>query len=93
MKASARHILLSSKEICEELKLEIENGGDFAEIAKEYSECPSGYEGGDLGTFGPGEMVKAFDKVVFKGKVGKLYGPIKTQFGYHLIEVTGLSKD
>jgi len=91
-KAKARHILVSSKEICQELKKEIENGGDFAKTAKEMSECPSGNEGGDLGEFTPGQMVKAFDKVVFSAEVGKVYGPVKTQFGYHLIEVTSLTE-
>ena len=89
--ATARHILVSSKEICEELKQEIENGADFAKIAKEMSECPSGADGGDLGEFSQGQMVKAFDKVVFSGEVGKIYGPVKTQFGYHLIEITSLT--
>ncbi len=91
-KATARHILVNSKEICQELKEEIENGKDFAVVAQEMSECPSGTEGGDLGEFTPGQMVKAFDKVVFSAEVGKVYGPIKTQFGYHLIEVTNLSE-
>ena len=92
-KAKARHILVNSKEICQELKGEIENGSDFAKIAKEMSECPSGQEGGDLGEFSPGQMVKEFDKVVFSAEVGKIYGPVKTQFGYHLLEVTSLTED
>ena len=91
-KATARHILVSSKEICQELKEEIENGADFAVIAKDMSECPSGQEGGNLGEFTPGQMVKSFDKVVFSAEVGKIYGPVKTQFGYHLIEVTNLTE-
>jgi peptidyl-prolyl cis-trans isomerase C len=87
-KASARHILVSSEEICQELKVEIEAGADFADVAKEHSQCPSGKEGGDLGVFGPGQMVKEFDEVVFSGEVGTVHGPIKTQFGYHLIDIT-----
>ncbi|MCP4180242.1 MAG: peptidylprolyl isomerase [bacterium] len=87
-KASARHILVGSEEICKELKSEIENGADFAAVAKEYSECPSGNKGGDLGEFTPGQMVKEFDQVVFAEEVGKVHGPVKTQFGYHLIEIT-----
>jgi len=87
-KASARHILVGSEEICKELKSEIENGTDFAEVAKEHSECPSGRSGGDLGEFRPGQMVKEFDQVVFSDEVGKVHGPVKTQFGYHLIEIT-----
>ena len=87
-KASARHILVPSEEACEELKNQIEAGADFAELAKEHSECPSGQQGGDLGEFGPGLMVREFDEVVFSGEVGKIHGPVKTQFGYHLIEIT-----
>ena len=87
-KASARHILVSSEEICQELKEEIESGVDFADVAKEHSQCPSGKDGGNLGVFGPGQMVKEFDEVVFSGEVGVVHGPIKTQFGYHLIDIT-----
>jgi peptidyl-prolyl cis-trans isomerase C len=87
-KASARHILVSSKETCESLKTKIEAGEDFATCAREHSQCPSGREGGNLGEFGPGQMVKEFDSVVFSGEVGKVIGPVQTQFGYHLIEVT-----
>ena len=64
-RASARHILVSSEEQCNALKQEIENGRDFADVAKQHSGCPSGRQGGDLGSFGPGQMVPEFDKVVF----------------------------
>ncbi len=87
-KATARHILVDSEEICLELKKEIEQGADFGDIAKEYSSCPSGSQGGDLGEFGPGMMVPEFDKVVFSAPVNTVQGPVKTQFGYHLLEVT-----
>ncbi len=87
-KASARHILVSTLEACEALKTRIETGEDFAACAKESSQCPSGQRGGDLGEFGPGQMVPEFDEAVFKGEVGKVLGPIKTQFGFHLLEVT-----
>lgn len=73
---------------CNDLKSQIESGSDFEEIAKEYSKCPSGKNGGDLGEFGPGQMVPEFDEVVFKAEVGKVHGPAKTDFGYHLIEIT-----
>jgi len=87
--ASARHILVASEEKCEELKSQIEAGAtDFATAAKKFSQCPSGKQGGELGEFAPGQMVKEFDEVVFSGEVGKVLGPVKTQFGYHLIEVT-----
>ena len=87
-KARARHILVSTKEACDNLKTQIEAGGDFAALAKTHSTCPSGSKGGDLGEFGPGQMVKEFDSVVFSGELGKVHGPVKTQFGYHLLEIT-----
>ena len=87
-RARARHILVPTLEACEELKSQIEGGADFAEVAKANSKCPSGRSGGDLGEFGPGQMVKEFDEVVFSADVGTLQGPVKTQFGYHLLEVT-----
>lgn len=87
-RASARHILVQTEEQCEQLKKEIEAGADFAEIAKQYSDCPSGARGGDLGEFSPGQMVKEFDEVVFSGELNKVLGPVKTQFGYHLLEIT-----
>jgi len=90
-KAKARHILVSTKEECENLKKEIENGKDFTEMAKAHSSCPSGQQGGDLGEFSPGMMVKEFDEVVFRDEVGKVHGPVQTQFGFHLIEITSRS--
>ena len=86
--ARAHHILVDNEEICLELKQEIEGGADFAEIARNHSSCPSGREGGDLGEFVPGMMVKEFDEVVFSGELNTVLGPVKTQFGYHLLEVT-----
>ncbi len=86
--ATARHILVETQQQCEELKEQIEAGTDFAEVAKEHSKCPSGRQGGDLGAFSPGQMVAEFDTVVFNAELGKVHGPIQTQFGYHLIEIT-----
>ena len=86
--ANARHILVKTEAECLKLKAEIEAGADFAAIAKQHSSCPSGRSGGDLGTFGSGQMVKEFDEVVFSGEINKVLGPVKTQFGYHLLEVT-----
>ena len=60
----------------------------FAREAGKYSECPSKSKGGSLGTFKPGQMVKEFNDAVFNGPVGVIQGPVKTQFGYHLILVT-----
>ncbi|MFT7373767.1 MAG: peptidyl-prolyl cis-trans isomerase C [Oleiphilaceae bacterium] len=88
VQAAARHILVDSEEKCLELKTEIEGGASFADIAKKNSSCPSGQSGGDLGTFGPGQMVKEFDDVVFSADLNKVQGPVQTQFGYHLLEVT-----
>ena len=87
-RASARHILVKSEEECLTLKAQIDAGADFAELAKAHSQCPSGQQGGDLGSFGQGEMVREFDDVVFNAAVDTVHGPVKTQFGYHLIEVT-----
>ncbi|HEY5974927.1 MAG TPA: peptidylprolyl isomerase [Geobacteraceae bacterium] len=87
-RARARHILVASKEACETLKAQIEAGADFAAMAKEHSQCPSGRQGGELGEFGRGQMVREFDEVVFTGEVGKVLGPVQTQFGFHLVQVT-----
>ncbi|TWU47208.1 Peptidyl-prolyl cis-trans isomerase C [Rubripirellula tenax] len=86
--ASARHILVSTEKECLDLKKQIAEGADFGQIAAEYSSCPSGADGGALGTFGPGQMVPEFDAAVFGGEVGEVQGPVKTDFGYHLLEVT-----
>ncbi len=87
-KARARHILVNTEAECIRLKSEIEGGKDFADMARQNSKCPSGKRGGDLGEFGRGQMVPEFDKVVFENEVGKVHGPVKTQFGYHLIQIT-----
>ena len=91
-KATARHILVDTQEKCEEVKKQIEGGSDFAEMARQHSKCPSGKQcGGDLGEFSPGQMVPEFDSVVFSQETGKVHGPVQTQFGYHLIEITSRS--
>ena len=84
-KAKARHILVKDEAKCNDLKKQIEGGASFADLASKHSLCPSGSKGGDLGEFFRGQMVKEFDEVVFKDEVGKTHGPVKTQFGYHLI--------
>ena len=90
-KASARHILVETEEQCNDLKQQIADGADFADIARTYSKCPSGQQGGELGEFGPGMMVPEFDRVVFNEAVGVVHGPVRTQFGYHLLEITARS--
>ncbi len=87
-KASADHILVETEDQCLKLKSEIDGGLDFAQAAKDNSKCPSGKQGGALGTFSPGQMVAEFDEVVFSGEVGAVLGPVQTQFGYHLIRIT-----
>ena len=87
-KASARHILVPTEEACQDLKAQIDSGADFGALARTHSQCPSGQRGGDLGEFGPGQMVPEFDRVVFQEEVGAVHGPIKTQFGYHLVQIT-----
>ena len=90
--ASARHILVPDEATCLKLKEEIQGGADFGDVAKEHSQCPSGSRGGDLGTFGQGQMVPEFDKVVFNDELNVVHGPVQTQFGYHLLEITARSE-
>ncbi|MGX1851473.1 peptidylprolyl isomerase [Streptomyces sp. NBC_01456] len=87
-RATARHILVNTETEALNLKEQIAGGADFAELAKKHSSCPSSRDGGNLGSFGPGQMVPEFDQVVFSAPVGVVQGPVKTQFGMHLLEVT-----
>ena len=86
--ACARHILVSTEEQANEIKQQIAEGADFADMARKHSSCPSGMRGGDLGSFAPGQMVKEFNDVCFNDEVGVVHGRVQTQFGFHLIEVT-----
>jgi peptidyl-prolyl cis-trans isomerase C len=90
-KASARHILVEKEDFCNELIDRIKKGEDFGELAQKHSKCPSGKNGGDLGEFGPGQMVPEFDTVVFNEAVGIPHGPVKTSFGFHIVEITNRS--
>ena len=84
----AKHILVDNEEKCTELLNAITSGEKvFEDVAKESSTCPSGANGGDLGEFGRGQMVKEFEDAAFAAEVGHVVGPVKTQFGYHLIKV------
>ena len=85
-RACARHILVKTKEEAEKLKQQLAKGADFESLAKKHSKCNSAKQGGNLGEFSPGTMLKAFDNVVFKKPVLTVHGPIKTKFGFHLIE-------
>jgi parvulin-like peptidyl-prolyl isomerase len=77
-----------ARERIEMVAAELVNGLEFAELATEYSECPSAKEGGSLGEFGRGDMVPEFDEAVFDLEVGGSSGVIETAFGYHLIQRT-----
>ncbi len=84
----ASHILVKTEEEASKLKEEIKGGKAFAQAAQEVSLCPSGRNGGDLGYFTKGQMVKEFEDAAFSMEVGEVSDPIKTQFGYHLIYLT-----
>ena len=73
----------------EALAKQLADGGDFGQLAAENSDCPSGAKGGDLGTFGRGQMVGAFEDTAFGLEVGATSDVIETDFGYHLIQRTG----
>ena len=92
-KATARHILVDSEGEALDLIRQLENGADFEQLAAEYSNCPSGQSGGDLGEFSQGQMVSEFDQVVFNEAIGEIHGPVATQFGYHIIEITSRTED
>uniref|UniRef100_A0A7S0WJX8 Peptidyl-prolyl cis-trans isomerase n=1 Tax=Pyramimonas obovata TaxID=1411642 RepID=A0A7S0WJX8_9CHLO len=87
--ATASHILVKDEQISLDLKEQLATSSnlkeDFASLAAEYSTCPSKDRRGSLGTFRPGQMVPEFNDVVFGAEVNKVHGPVKTDFGYHLI--------
>ena len=91
-----RHILFNKdqKEKAEDVKQKLENGGDFAKLAKEYSQDPGSAEkGGDLGCLGKGETVPEFEQAAFGAKQGEIVGPVKTEFGYHILKVTDVKTE
>lgn len=85
---NASHILVETEDKCRNILKEI-NDGDitFEDAAKKYSSCPSKEEGGNLGDFAKGQMVPEFENAAFNMSVGEISGPVKTQFGYHLIKL------
>lgn len=85
-RASAYHILVKTKQEAEKLKQQLAKGANFQQLAKKHSICPSRKRGGDLGEFNRGDMVKAFDDIVFKKALFEVHGPVKTKFGFHLIK-------
>lgn len=88
IKACASHILVKTESEAIRIKQEIKSFEDFQLYAKMYSQCPSGRNGGDLGCFGRGQMVKPFEEAAFNGNVGEVSNPVKTDFGYHLLWIT-----
>lgn len=86
-KAMARHILVRTEAEALALKKRIAAGEAFDLLARKHSTCPSGKRGGDLGEVRPGQMVRAVDQVIFKQALREVHGPVKSQFGYHLIQV------
>ncbi|MFW1753966.1 peptidylprolyl isomerase [Acinetobacter wanghuae] len=85
--AIVRHILVKDKETCEQLKRKIQAGADFAKIAKQFSTCNSAKRGGELGEVKKGQLVPVIDKLVFTAAERVLHGPVKSQFGFHLVEI------
>ena len=88
MQVRAKHILVKSLNEAIDLHTKVAAGEDFSELAKTFSKCPSGQNGGDLGLFGRGQMVKPFEDATFNLSVGGVSTPVQTQFGYHLIQRT-----
>ena len=86
-KVNAAHILVKGEDKVKELIGKINSGESFAELAKKFSDCPSGKRGGELSFSGRGQMVREFELAAFDGEKGSVVGPIKTQFGWHLIKV------
>ena len=82
----AYHILVKSENDAKQILEELKNGASFEKMAQLKSQCPSGKKGGDLGWFGRGKMVREFEKAAFDLEKGKISGPVKTQFGWHIIK-------
>ena len=87
--ARASHILVKTEDQANQIMKRLADGEEFDKLARRFSSCPSGKNGGDLGWFGKGQMVPEFEKVAFENDTGKVVGPVRTQFGYHVIKVTG----
>lgn len=85
--AIVRHILVKDLTLAEELKRKLQNGADFSKLAKQFSTCNSAKRGGELGEVKKGQLVSNIDKLVFSAPERTLQGPIKSKFGYHLLEV------
>ena len=84
---NASHILVSNARDAEGIMIRLSKGEDFAQLAKRFSKCPSKSKGGNLDWFSKGEMVPEFEKACFEGQKGQIVGPVKTEFGYHVIMI------
>ncbi len=89
MEWKASHILVNDRNQAQELLRRLKQGANFESLAREFSTCPSRSQGGDLGWFGPGKMVRPFEDALKTIGVGSLSDVVSTQFGYHIIKVTG----
>lgn len=86
MKVTALHILVNQEFEAQDLLKKLAGGAIFEDLARDFSECPSGKEGGHLGEFGKGMMVPSFEKAAFALLPNEVSGIVRTQFGYHLIK-------
>lgn len=86
---NASHILVSNSKDAENIMARLSKGENFEDLAKRFSKCPSKSKGGNLGWFKKGDMVPEFEKACFEGKTGDIVGPVKTEFGYHIIKIVG----
>ncbi|MBN2655479.1 MAG: peptidyl-prolyl cis-trans isomerase [Spirochaetales bacterium] len=89
MEWRASHILVKDRALAQSIVQRLKKGGDFSSLAREFSTCPSKSKGGDLGWFGPGQMVPPFEKAVVKLSQGRISDIVQTQFGFHIIKKTG----
>lgn len=86
MKIKARHILVEQEFEASDLVKKLQEGAKFEDLAQKFSKCPSRARGGDLGEFGKGRMVPSFEEAAFALQVNEVSNPVRTQFGYHLIQ-------
>ena len=89
MEWRASHILVKDRRLAEEVLRKVKQGGSFEALAREHSTCPSKSRGGDLGWFGPGKMVAAFENACKRLSPGSVSDLVSTSFGYHIIKLTG----
>ncbi len=90
MQLRASHILVKDKALADRIYTEVKSGKNFGEMARRYSTCPSKAKGGDLGWFGPGQMVKEFEVATMRLGYNQISHPVRTQFGWHIIKKTGV---